>query len=140
MSNSSNIKKYNSFITHKLLHTPTIGTPCGGGVMEVPPPPTPSLAFSQSGYSWFKYPTKLCYAESPKVLFIPPRPFLTLMQLKTFTATTPQGAANTGMVVTHVGVPRVDSFGDVLELPAGERNGGREERLSASSLTFPPQF
>ena len=89
MSNSSNIQTYNEFITDRLRHPPPLPALAAGppappaGFADLPsPPPTPPRSFSERGFSWKVFPIKMCYAETPKILFIPPRSFLTLMQLK----------------------------------------------------------
>jgi hypothetical protein len=69
----------------------------------------------------------VCYAETPKILFIPPRCFLTALELRTF-----KGFGNEGLVVTHLGIPQSDSFAPHLALPNG---GGLTPANSIRGMT-----
>lgn len=92
--------------------------------------PKPS---TNSSTSWYVYPPKLVYAESPKILFVPPRRFLSMVQLKiergnksrslakSFQA--PTGGSNIGDIKTVV----VTSYGveddvEVSEMGVRKRN------------------
>ena len=71
---------------------------------------TTAPAIHQNPNTWYIFPPKLVYGESPKILFVPPRSFISMVQLRILRRTRSRSLAR---AFASSPTPPTTPFGDV---------------------------